>query len=119
MTFGLARKVFTVLVAVLVAAALSLSASYARDTPKMMATNSEMTETGPGDYHHCQNGEIGKPMGTNCEAMCAASFVATAPEVTYGAVADISAKLPLPDDEINVGSRSPPDPYPPRSLTIG
>ena len=54
-----------------------------------------------------------------CAAICAASVVATVPEVAPMAVAEIMTTLALPDDEILIGSRSPPDPYPPRSATIG
>jgi hypothetical protein len=84
-----------------------------------MSIGSSMTAPGHGDFRDCDRGDVGKTKAMMCAAICAASAFATLPQIAPIAVAEIMTTMALPEDEFLIGSRSPPDPYPPRSATIG
>jgi hypothetical protein len=113
------RKIFAVLLAVFVTAGLSLSVARASNMSITMSMGSGMTASGHGDFHDCDHSDAGKTKAMICAAICAASALATLPEVAPMAVAEIMTTLALPEDEFLIGSKSPPDPYPPRPAHIG
>jgi hypothetical protein len=119
MTLLSVRRTFAVLLAVFVTVGLSLSVARASGMPMKMSMASGMAAPGHSDFHDCDRGDAGKTKAMICAAICAASVVATLPEVAPMAVAEIMTTLALPEDEFLLGSRSAPDPYPPRSAHIG
>ncbi len=119
MTLSSVRQIFAVLLAVFVTVGLSLSAAQASNMRMKMSMGSGMTTSEHSDFHDCDRGNADKTKAMICAAICAASVVATVPEVAPIAAAEIMTKLALPKDELLIGSRSPPDPYPPRSANVG
>jgi hypothetical protein len=119
MTLTPVRQIFAVLLAVFVTVGLSLSVAQAGNMPMKMSMGSGMTTSGQGNFHDCDGGDAGKTKAMMCAAICAASAFATLPEVAPIGVAKIMTAMALPEDEFLIGSRSPPDPYPPRSSYIG
>jgi hypothetical protein len=119
MNLLLVRQIFAVLLAVFVTVGLSLAVAQASNMPMKMSMASGMTASGHADVHDCDSGAVGKTKGMVCAETCAASNFATLPEIALMAVAEIMTTLALPEDEFLIGSKSPPDPYPPRPAHIG
>jgi hypothetical protein len=115
MTLKSVRQIFTVLLAVLLTAGLSLTAAQAGNMPMKM----HMAAAGHSGCHDCVGCDAGKAKAMICASICAASVLATLPQAPPMVVAEIVTTLALPEDEFLVGSMSPPDPYPPRSADIG
>jgi hypothetical protein len=119
MTLLPVRRIFAVLLAVFVTLGLSLTIAQASNMPMKMYMVSGMSQSGHGDFHDCDSGAADKTKAMICAAVCAASIFATLPQVEPMALVEIMTTLALPEDEFLIGSRSPPDPYPPRSVDIG
>jgi hypothetical protein len=119
MNLLLVRQIFAVLLSVFVTAGLSLAVAQAGNVPMKMPMASGMTASGHSDFHDCDSCAAGKTKGMVCAEMCAASIFATLPQIAPMAIAEIMTTLAAPEDEFLIGSRSPPDPYPPQSADIG
>jgi hypothetical protein len=107
------RQVIALVLAVFVTLGLSLSVVQANDMAVKMAMTSDMGVSGHGECHGC---DAGMTKSMVCAVACPVS--AAVPHV--GPVAEISTptKLALPRMALLLGSASPLDPYPPRSIDI-
>jgi hypothetical protein len=112
------RKIFAVLLAVLVTAGLSLSVAQASDMAAKMSMATEMAASGHSGCHACDGGDAGNAKAATCAAVCA-PFLATLPQAAPMAVAEMATIAPLPEDELRRGTEPPPNRTPPRTLTLG
>lgn len=119
MSLSSVRQIFVVLLAVLVTAGLSVSVAHPSNMPMKMSMEPGMTASGHCGSRDCESGGAGKAKAMICAATCAASVLATLPQVSSMAVAEIASTLAPPEDRFLNGRGSPPDPYPPRSVDIG
>jgi hypothetical protein len=118
MTFSPVRKIFAVLLAVLVTAGLSLSVAQASDMAFKMSMAAEMATSGHGGCHACDSGDAGKAKAASCATVCA-PFLATLPQTAPLAVAETATIARIPKDELPRGTKPPSKRTPPRTLTLG
>jgi phosphotransferase system glucose/maltose/N-acetylglucosamine-specific IIC component len=112
-----ARKLFALLLAVFIAAGISVSVAQASSMTVTMATMSEMDMSDHGDCQDCpdQPGDNGM---NACGVVCATAVFAVLPAATL---------MPAPRKLAFSAARDPllrgrallPDPYPPRTSDIG
>jgi hypothetical protein len=116
-----ARRVLTLLLAVLVTLSLSLSAvqasSMASEMAKM-AVMSDMDSSMSGDCQKWPNkGNHAAVVGV-CGTVCVAPAAAVLPQDSPASVALAQIAFQKRQSLLH-GRTSPPDPYPPRFITIG
>jgi hypothetical protein len=115
-----ARKLFALLLAVFIAAGMSVSVAQASSMTAKMVTMSEMDMPDHGDCQDCpdQPGDNGmKAMA--CGNVCAAPVLATLSAAAVPLLVGEKAASFVPADSLLHGRELPPDPYPPRTSDIG
>ncbi|MGI0526584.1 hypothetical protein ABY43_20715 [Rhizobium giardinii] len=115
-----ARKLFALLLAVFIAAGMSLSVAHASSMAAKMATMSEMDMPDHGDCQDCpdQPGDNGMKVMA-CGNVCAAPVLATPPVAAVPVLVGEKAASIVAGDPLLHGRALPPDPYPPRTSDIG
>lgn len=112
-----ARKLVALLLAVFVAAGMSLSVAQASGMTARMATMSEMDMSAQGGCQDCpdQPGDSGmKAMA--CGNVCAAPVLATLPAAAVPVLVGEKAASLVAGDPLLHGRALAPDPYPPRTF---
>jgi hypothetical protein len=109
------HRFLAVLLAVFVTVGLSVSAAQTSDIGMKMSTGTEMTASGHCDHHPCDADHTGKAKAATCAAVCA-PVLATLPQASSMAFAQMATILPLPNDELGRGTPPPPNRRPPRTF---
>ena len=117
------RQLFGLVLAVLMAAGLSLSVAPASGLPAkttmdgMMPMAADMGGASHGDCGGCPTkDDAAKAMV--CGTMCSAPVLATAPLIAPVKLVEIRGPFTAPE-ALRLGRTSRPDPYPPRPSDIG
>lgn len=113
------HRIFVLLLGLVLALGMSLSALQATEAATQMATMAgDLGTSGPGSCEGCGDGDDGKSMAScapviNCGGMAAVISVESGMMTIHADEAFISVSSVARD------LTAPPDPYPPRSLNLG
>jgi len=113
-----ARRLLTLMLAVFVGLSLSLSTVQAGGMASEMAAVSGMKDSMSGACQKCSSKSDHVAMVTVCGTVCAVPAAAMSPQETLAVFALAQIEFPRRHSLLH-GRASPPDPYPPRSSTIG
>ena len=114
----LTRPVLALLLAVFVAAGLSLSAVQASDMAVKMGMMSGMDMSGGGDCGGCPDKAPDGKGVASCLSVCLVPVAALTPQLPFTVIAISPTSLPPPRHPALQGRHAPPDPYPPRSIDL-
>jgi hypothetical protein len=117
MKHWLARKLFALLLAVFIAAGMSLSVAQATSMTAKTVTMYEMDMPDHGDCQDCPDQHTDKGMKA-CGVVCATTVFAVLPAATL-MPAPHKLAFSAARDPLLHGRALPPDPYPPRTSDIG
>jgi len=119
MTHWSARQLFALVLAVFIAAGMSLSVAQASSMSAQIATMTEMGMSAEGGCQDCpdQPGDSGMK-AMNCGVACAAPVFAVLPASVLIPTSERAACFAV-DDSLLRGRALLPDPYPPRTSDIG
>jgi|GEM_PF-801668 len=118
------RQLFGLMLAVFLAAGMSLSVAPAggsRATTAMAAMMSMSPEMGASSHGDCDGCPMKGDDGAKamvCGTMCASPIMAMAPPVAPLKLVEMRGSFAAPESRL-CGRTSPPDPYPPRPSDIG
>jgi hypothetical protein len=113
------RRFVALFLAVFVAAGMSLSAAQATGTSMKMAMVSDMTGSMHDGCPGCPNGGGDDGMkAMACSVVCATPVLAVLPEGVSVPLVQRPVPFTVRDSFLH-GTRTPPDPYPPRTTDIG
>lgn len=111
-----AFKLFRLILAVLMAAGLSVSAARAGYSP-MPAMVMDMGVAAHGPCHGCPMGDGVAHKAAVCGSVCPAPILAVAPEIAEGLQLRAAPLFAWPQSPLR-GRTSPPEPYPPKPSRI-
>ncbi|KUM28226.1 hypothetical protein AU467_35015 [Mesorhizobium loti] len=111
------RQAFALILTVFVTVGLSASVVQANEMAVKMATSYGMSVNGHDNCHNCGGGDFGKSKPMVCTVACVAPVFIAVPQVGPTIFQD-SGKLFPAKIALLVGSTSPPDPFPPRSIDL-
>lgn len=115
-----ARKLIALLLAVFIAAGMSLSIAQASSMTAKMATLSEMDMPDHGDCQDCPDQPRDNGMkAMACGNVCAAPVLATLPVAAVPVLVGEKAASIVAGDPLLHGRALRPDPYPPRTSDVG
>lgn len=113
-----ARQILNLVLAVLVAAGLSVSVAWAANPPAKAAVMAmDMSPAAPGDCQHCPADRDGVKGMVFCDGMCPAPILAVAPQIAAAEPIKGQA-LSAPRQSPLHGRTPPPEPYPPKPSRI-